>query len=179
MSRRVRRVRHVRTVERERPADVRGLTEPEPVRRFALVIDGAPPAKRRPRFGRGRTFTDAATRLDAARVLGAWLAAGSPRLADGPVALDVRVRLARPAAHLRRDGALSAEGLRAGRVWARRRPDLDNVVKLVCDALNGAAWRDDADIVHVTMDRRWCLSGEVAGIQVAAWVLDDAEAPAC
>ena len=27
-----------------------------------------------------------------------------------------------------------------------KRPDVDNLLKLVCDALNGVAWKDDSDI---------------------------------
>lgn len=38
--------------------------------------------------------------------------------------------------------------LRVRVVWPdRRRRDLDNVAKLIADALNGVAWRDDSHIV--------------------------------
>lgn len=30
-----------------------------------------------------------------------------------------------------------------------KRPDVDNLLKLVCDALNGVAWKDDCDIVSM------------------------------
>src|SRR6266498_5635691 len=34
-------------------------------------------------------------------------------------------------------------------IWAtKRRCDWDNLAKLVCDALNGIAWRDDDQIAH-------------------------------
>jgi Holliday junction resolvase RusA-like endonuclease len=29
-----------------------------------------------------------------------------------------------------------------------KRPDFDNIAKIVCDALNGVAWHDDAQIVN-------------------------------
>ena len=32
----------------------------------------------------------------------------------------------------------------------RKRPDIDNIVKSVCDALNGIAYRDDKDILRIT-----------------------------
>ena len=30
-----------------------------------------------------------------------------------------------------------------------KRPDVDNLLKLVCDALNGVAWKDDSDIASI------------------------------
>jgi Holliday junction resolvase RusA-like endonuclease len=125
---------------------------------FALRIVGPPPAKGRPRFGRGRTYTDPSTREAEDAVVAAWVDAGAPRLADGPLVLSVTVELARPRSHLRSDGGLSAAGRRAGR-HPRRRPDLDNVAKAVMDALSGRAWRDDADVVALYAVRRWAEPG--------------------
>ncbi|MDR1647770.1 MAG: RusA family crossover junction endodeoxyribonuclease, partial [Zoogloeaceae bacterium] len=34
-----------------------------------------------------------------------------------------------------------------------KRPDLDNVVKSVCDAMNGVVFRDDAQIVRLTAEK--------------------------
>ena len=39
----------------------------------------------------------------------------------------------------------------AGRLYPSRKPDLDNVAKLVLDALNGIAWQDDAGVVSLQM----------------------------
>ena len=35
------------------------------------------------------------------------------------------------------------------------KPDIDNIVKSVLDALNGVAWEDDSSVTHVEADKAW------------------------
>ncbi len=35
----------------------------------------------------------------------------------------------------------------AGQIKPAKKPDCDNIVKIVCDALNGFAYKDDAQVV--------------------------------
>lgn len=42
------------------------------------------------------------------------------------------------------------------------RPDWDNIGKLVCDALNGIAWKDDAQIVEASVVKRYGLTPMVS-----------------
>lgn len=35
------------------------------------------------------------------------------------------------------------------------KPDIDNCVKLICDSLNGYAWYDDSQIIHITAQKRF------------------------
>jgi Holliday junction resolvase RusA-like endonuclease len=37
--------------------------------------------------------------------------------------------------------------------WHTAKPDADNIAKLVGDALNGIAWRDDAQIARATVEK--------------------------
>jgi Holliday junction resolvase RusA-like endonuclease len=130
---------------------------------ITLRIDGAPVGKGRPRFVKatGRTFTDAKTASAEMRVVAAWEAAGRPRLPEGAIAFLVTQVVERPKTHWKRDGTLSAEGQR--RPWPNgRKPDFDNAAKLLADALNGCAYRDDADVVHHWYVRRWANPGERA-----------------
>lgn len=130
------------------------------VSEIVLRIDGRPVGKGRPRFGKGGVvYTDKRTTSAEARVVIAWNEAGQPRLPDGPVAFLVTQVVARPQTHWKRDGSLSAEGQR--RPWPiGRKPDFDNALKLLADALNGCAYRDDVDIVHSWYVRRWANPGE-------------------
>lgn len=125
-----------------------------------LMVIGPPAGKGRPRFNTrtGHAHTPQATRTAEARIADAWIGAGSVRLPDGPVFCRVEAVMSRPAGHWRTDGSLSAAGVRAP--WPTKKPDLDNIIKLVGDSLNKLAYRDDADIVRVDAVRRWCNPGE-------------------
>jgi len=50
-----------------------------------------------------------------------------------------------------------------------KRPDLDNLGKAVKDALQSVCYRDDAQIVNVTMDKHF---GDKPGVVVAIWPAD-------
>ncbi len=129
-----------------------------------FVVDGAPVGKARPRVTKtGHAYTPTRTKVAETDVKQAWQAAGRPRLPDGAVTLMVAVQVTRPKTHYTTRGALSATGRRAPLPTSR--PDLDNVAKLVADALNGLAWRDDAQITDLHVIRRW---GEVPRIIVFA-----------
>jgi Holliday junction resolvase RusA-like endonuclease len=60
-----------------------------------------------------------------------------------------------------------------------QRPDLDNLVKLACDALNGLMWTDDAQVACVSAAKVWGSEGRT---DVKVWqekpksaVLDDTD----
>lgn len=100
-----------------------------------------PRAKQRPRTafknGRARTFTPRETLAAEAALAAQWV--GQPE--EGPVEVylilsdtDVDVTVVR-----------CAEGASP----KLRRGDVDNYVKLICDALNGVAWKDDRQIVTI------------------------------
>jgi Holliday junction resolvase RusA-like endonuclease len=91
-------------------------------------------------------------------VIEAWHQAGTPRLPEGPIVLTVEMALARPGGHWKVNGTLSAAGQRSQ--WPTKKPDADNVLKLLMDSLNGCAYRDDVQIVNATVVKRWCNAGE-------------------
>ena len=95
-----------------------------------FVVPGPPVAKGRPRFSRGRTFTPPRTVAYEAKVRAAARRARVPLLA-GPVVLEVDFYLA-----------------------TARRVDLDNLVKGVADAINGAAYLDDAQVVRIVATKQ-------------------------
>lgn len=123
-----------------------------------LELSGRPEGKGRPRFGQGgRVFTPAATKLAEGRIIDAWTSAGQPRL-EGPVRMSVYLEVGRPKGHYRKDGTLSADGLRKPRPTGKK-PDVDNALKLVMDALNKRAYRDDVDVVEASVVREWAPDG--------------------
>lgn len=121
---------------------------------FTITIPGSPTGKGRARHGQGRTFTPRATVLAEQAIRCAWQDEGSPRLPDGPVALTVTMRVERPRGHFKRDGSLTAEGER-NPFPHRKKPDVDNCIKLVMDALNKHAWGDDVQVIEAHVYRLW------------------------
>ena len=51
-----------------------------------------------------------------------------------------------------------------GRMFPTKKPDLDNIAKVICDALNGIAYADDSRIVSMVMNKEY---GENPGIYVS------------
>ena len=43
----------------------------------------------------------------------------------------------------------SRAAIQEGKILPRRKPDIDNVLKVVLDSLNGIAYKDDAQVVAV------------------------------
>lgn len=121
---------------------------------FTLVIPGRPAGKGRARHGNGRTFTPRETVLAEQAIRHAWIDAGEPTLGDRPVRLRVKLAVVRPAGHFTSRGTLSAAGRRQP-VPARQKPDCDNALKLIMDALNTRAWRDDVQVVDARVYREW------------------------
>lgn len=124
------------------------------VESLTLVIDGKPQGQPRPRFANGRAYAGKKQKLAEGEIRRAWQETGSPRMVDGPLGLEMFLFVSRPAGHFKRDGSLSAEGLR--NPWPlKTKPDLDNAIKLVCDALNTLAWRDDVRFCTTCAIRDW------------------------
>ena len=91
-----------------------------------LTLTGEPEVKKRPRFGRGKTYTPAETVAAEEAIRWQLRAAGVRPVAD--VLLEVHVRF---------------------RCSGWKRVDIDNLQKLLLDACNGFAWVDDSQVVHI------------------------------
>lgn len=129
------------------------------------------PTKERARFsthnGKVRTYTPSRTKIADQMVKTAWARAGGLNLGDGPIELELAVCLRRPASHMLSSGALSAVGRRFPYPHATK-PDLDNATKLVMDALNKCAWRDDVQVVRMEIVKRWIGRREISRFAVSA-----------
>lgn len=127
------------------------------VQEFLLIVSGKPEGKDRPRFNHktGRTYTTKKTTLAESEIRRAWEDLGQPRFERGvPLRIDVVMVVTRPQGHFKKDGSLSAQGLRMPYPTTRK-PDADNCLKLCMDSLNSRAYHDDVQIVSAHVDRIW------------------------
>jgi len=79
------------------------------------------------------------------------IAAGGRRTISGPVQIKIVAVFAMPPSWPRRTHNINGPET----VWHRGSPDIDNIGKLVCDALNKIAWVDDGQIAVMTMGKRY------------------------
>ncbi len=94
-----------------------------------------PIGKGRPRFGNGVVFTPPETQLfeSAFRAMARKYRPPSPL--EIPIDLDLEFHFLKPRSSKRKHHSV--------------RPDIDNLMKAVCDAGNKMFWNDDAQIVRV------------------------------
>lgn len=98
----------------------------------------------------GGKFLSAPSSQQIGLVIEAWKAAGSERLPDNdPLRMDLLFVFDRPASHF---GTGRNAGILKGRfidALPTSRPDVDNLAKLICEALQGNAFKDDSRVVSL------------------------------
>lgn len=93
---------------------------------------------------RGIAFTPKPTRIAEAFIKSLFVQKYPGHVpVEGPLELTVLVYLPIPKSASRR----VHEDMATGKIRPTKRPDLDNVLKLVMDSLNGLAYKDDSQIV--------------------------------
>ena len=113
--------------------------------------------KQRPRFSRGRTYTPEKTVEYQQRVQNeAVQVFAAP--SEKPIKLRVYAYFEPPKSWGKKK--------RNERIFRphTQRPDIDNIEKIIADALNGIAYKDDAQICESTCRKYWGRTGQVAVI---------------
>lgn len=126
-------------------------------------IDGEPQSKGRPRFRRAGTFVQTYTpakTLKAERGIKQVAGLALTRKLEGPLSMTVKALFTVPKSWSKAKRE-AAEG-----AWYTGKRDLDNVVKLAQDALNGVAYEDDRQIAHLEAEARYAHSYQPAGLLV-------------
>lgn len=117
---------------------------------YSITVPWAVRGKQRARVTRFGSYTPKETKRAEAEL--GWEAKGiRAPLLFGPVQLTIEIEIEPPKSWNR---GLRLKALTGGS-YPTAKPDLDNVVKLIGDALNGIAWADDKQIVMVTACKRY------------------------
>lgn len=76
----------------------------------------------------------------------------SNELMETHVHVQIRAVFAMPKSLKKRDRDAILSGFE---VPCPKKPDMDNICKVVCDSLNGMAYKDDANIVALGIEKLW------------------------
>lgn len=121
--------------------------------RFSVL--GEPVGKGRPRFARVgdsvKTYTPRETQAYEERVRTAYRAVGGQNLGDRALGVRIVAYNPIPASASKARRYSMAHGFEA----PTKKPDCDNILKIICDALNRCAYDDDKQIVSALVIKKY------------------------
>ena len=127
---------------------------------ISFTIDGKPRGKGRLRFTKsGNTYTPKETSEYEALVAMAYKSKSKGEYFDKGVPL--RMAIAAYYGIPKKAGKRESGQMVSGEIRPRKKPDLDNVIKIIMDALNGVAYLDDAQVVSVQAHKFYSLHPRV------------------
>ena len=134
------------------------MSKPRAERSWRVVIPGQPAAQARPRFANGRAYRAGRSvhwETAAAHLMAeAWTKEHPPGVrATGPLVLDVTAVFQRPKRMIWKRRPMKREP-------HYRRPDLDNVIKAICDAVQASGIIDDDGAICAIQARKCYASGD-------------------
>ena len=112
--------------------------------RIKFTIEGEPVGKGRPRYGKYKTYTPAKTK-SVENNIAYFYKVNIGHYFEGYVRLklDLYYSIAKSDSKKKKMMKLNNE------LRPNKKPDIDNVIKLVADALNEVAYKDDAQIIEL------------------------------
>lgn len=134
-------------------------SSPDEVR---FTVPGEPQGKGRARVGtiqgKAMMFTPAKTvAYEGLIAVVAQEAMGGADLFQGPVMVEVTMHCP-----IRQSWSKKKQvAALAGDIYPTSKPDADNCLKAVCDALNGIVWRDDTQATDIHMKKRFSSTPRV------------------
>ena len=81
-----------------------------------------------------------------------------------PIRVELDFFLPRPKAHYKRDGSLKADQS----IWHTSKPDLDNLIKAVTDAITDTqkVWLDDSQICEISATKTYALQQSGCSVRI-------------
>ena len=129
-------------------------------------VPGEPKGKARartfynPRMGRMQSVTPESTMVYENLIRTCYRQAYDGRIADGiPVVVEITAFFDVPKSASKKRKA----GMIGGEIMPTKKPDIDNIAKVILDAMNGLVYHDDTQVIGLTVNK---LYGEEPGVMV-------------
>ena len=133
-----------------------------------VVVEGRIQGKSRPRFSTktGRAFTPKNTIVYENWIKSSYIEQCN-KYYEGAVRVRIEVYYAIPKSCTKK----RLQDIREGKDYPCKKPDCDNVVKVVLDSLNGIAYKDDAQVIELTVIKRWTEEKERIEFEIEEMVM--------
>jgi len=123
---------------------------------YIFTVKGQPKGKGRPRFTKnGHVYTPESTRIYEEEIKLRYKEKFKNEMLDGNIAVEVFINK-KPASYL----GIRQYNKLLGK-YCNIKPDTDNVVKAVLDALNGVAYADDKNVVEIYAVKKYASESSV------------------
>ena len=135
---------------------------------ITFTVPGAPQGKARPRVTRaGHAYTPEKTKAYETVVRQCYLQnVGMRHFPDGTaICAHIYASYPVPKGTSKKD----RQAMLDGKILPTKKPDADNIAKIILDALNGYAYKDDSCVVRLTVSKHY---GEEADVLVMLWDVD-------
>ena len=122
-----------------------------------IVVEGTIRGKQRPQFKKktGKAFTPNQT-INYENWIKQCYIEQSNKLLQGAIRARIEIYYSVPKSYSKR----KIEAIKGGTDYPMKKPDCDNVVKIVLDSLNKIAYDDDKQVVELTVLKRWTFDNE-------------------
>lgn len=135
-----------------------------------FFVPGPPQGKARPRVvrrkdGRSVTYTPDKTVKYEGLVQHAYIVQSGGYRFDPDAPLSVLITAVFPVP--KSESKKHQQEMLDGAILPIKKPDADNIAKVICDALNGIAYADDSHIVSLMVIKEY---GENPGVHVSIWM---------
>ena len=122
-----------------------------------FVVEGKPTGKGRPRFKRVGNFVQTYTPANTAeyeKLVRLKFQNAGGVITENPVKVEIVAFFTPPKSTRKRDRV----EMLANRILPEKKPDVDNIAKIILDALNGIAYKDDSQVVDLSVKK--CFAAE-------------------
>ena len=115
---------------------------------LVITIPGEPKGKGRPRLGKGFAYTPKDT-VNYENWVKTCFLNQEGKMLEGELKAEIICYYSIPKSASKN----KAEQMRKGIVRPIKRPDIDNIAKIILDSLNGMAYKDDSQVVELNIKK--------------------------
>ena len=128
---------------------------------FEFIVEDQPKGKarartvRNPYTGKVHSYTPANTAAHEKLIKSSYIAAGGKHFGEKPLEITIKAYCVIPKSYTKNQ----RQAIEQGKLKPTKKPDCDNIIKVVCDALNGVAYNDDKQVICVSCNKYYGNTG--------------------